>query len=285
MKFGTKKSEAPLAGGNGIYMRNFPKGETKVRFLEEPDEWILYYEHYTTDGKAFPCTQETETCPGCTSEIESVQRRSRKYGTWVFNPQWNDTVPYKLAMTLANRLTARAERNGGTITNRDYVIIRSGEGLKTEYDVDQDERYVMDIDTLLGKAPMGSIEEVLQDMFSQVWGDPKQFDKPRKADEPAPKVTGTRATSPSAASTKESTTSADDVPDALLSKEELKAKYEGLDEFKKPETEDELTEAQVRAMTRDQLEALWMEAGWDTPADYDDWSKKQLVEEILKRAE
>lgn len=267
MKFGTKRRDAgDIGSGNRNYLRNFKTGETKVRFLEEPDEWYLYQEHFTTEGKSFPCTGDSTLCPGCTSEIERVQHRSRKYGTYVYVIAYNATIPYKVGVSLANRLTSRAERNGGTITNRDYVVIRTGEGLKTEYDVDQDEKYTLDIEGLLRKAENGSIEDILQESFAEIWGDPSKYEG--------------RDEYKSHVATK------DDVPDALKTPAERSAppfEPSGMDEFKKDEPEAEVTEIELRAMTRSQLVQLWETAGFD--GFDEDWGRAELLDEIIKRAE
>lgn len=251
MGFSVKKSEAPASGGEGVYLRSFPKGETTVRFLEEPDEWRLYYEHFVGQ-QSFPCTGDTNSCPGCTHDSEDVQRRSRKYGTFVYNTKWNDVVPYKLPMTLANRLTNRAEKNDGTITNRDYVVIRSGDGLRTEYDVDSDEKYTVDVQGLLRKANPSTIEEVLESMYKQVWGDLEVEQEPR-----APKQASDRM------------------------KKEVKDDTPPWEE--KAKDDEEITEAQLRSMTRSQLKEVWTKAGWDGWDD--DWDKSEILTEIFKRAE
>lgn len=82
MKFGQKKKDAPDVG-SGKYLRNWKKGETKVRFLDESDDWIAFREHYTRDRKSFPCTEERDTCLGCQSPDEEVAKSSRKYAAQV----------------------------------------------------------------------------------------------------------------------------------------------------------------------------------------------------------
>jgi hypothetical protein len=263
MRFGTKKRDVQESEFNDKYLRNFKNGETKVRFLEEPEEWILYQEHFTRDRQSFPCTMDTTSCPGCISEDEQMQRRSRKYGTHLLLVEPNIVLPFKISITLASRLTARAERNNGTIVNRDYLILRSGEGLRTEYDVDADEKYPLDTDALLTKAT-ASIEEILQDMFTQVWGDPDQY-KPKDEYRPKAKLSSVSKQD-------------DDVPDAL----KLKHEREGMDVYVPP-ADDEITEAQIRAMTRSQLIALWKKAGWD--GFNDDWNKTEIIDAILAKAD
>jgi len=166
MRFGTKKSEAPEEFDNdGLYLRNFKDGEQKVRFLQECDDWIEFREHYTQDRRSFPCTRDKDTCPGCTSDDEDVVRSSRKYATNVHVVKGNYVAPYRIPISLAKRMFARAERNEGTITNRDYIVMRSGKGLETDYDVEADDKYEVNIKTLLKDGK--DIEEILERSFEE----------------------------------------------------------------------------------------------------------------------
>ena len=253
MKFGTKRKHVVETEYNNDYLRNFKEGETKVRFLEEPDEWTQYHEHYTRDRKAFPCTEDTLSCPGCTSDDDQVQRRSKKYGTYVLLVDPNLVLPFKVSVRLSNRLSTRAERNGGTLLNRDYIIIRSGEGLKTDYDADQDEKYTINIDEQLNKTGGKTIPDILESMFTEVWGNPDQFEpKQRDYKDPRPK--------------------ADDTPPPWETTEKSE-----------PDPDDqEVTEAELRAMNRSQLEQIYKNSGWD--GFNEDWSKAELLDAIIKQA-
>ena len=169
MKFGQRKADAPEEpSGDGMYLRAFKDGDTKVRFLQETDDWIVFREHYLS-GKSFPCTGERDSCPGCSHPDESVQKASRKYATNVWLPKNNVVLPFRIPISLAKSLFTRSEKNDGTITNRDYVIMRSGKGLDTEYDVDSDEKYSVDIPSLLAQGM--DIQDVLQTSYDEVWGD------------------------------------------------------------------------------------------------------------------
>jgi hypothetical protein len=164
MKFGQRKADAPdEPSGDGMYLRAFKDGDTKVRFLQETDDWIVFREHYNKDRRAFPCTEDKNTCPGCISEDEDVQRSTRKYATLLQVHKGNYVAPFRVPMSLARRMFSRAERNDGVITDRDYVIMRSGKGLETDYDVDPDDKYEVNVKTLVKDAP--SISEILERMF------------------------------------------------------------------------------------------------------------------------
>jgi hypothetical protein len=184
MQFGQKKADAPpLMEGTGNYLRNFKDGDTVIRFIEEPDDWIVFREHYTTDRKSFPCTEDRDTCPGCTSDIESVQRATRKYGTNLWLVKQDLVLPFRIPMSLAKRVFARAERNEGIITNRDYVVMKSGKGMDTEYDIEADERYNVNLKDLLAKAM--DIQEILAESYDEVWGTKEDSTLVKAASKPA----------------------------------------------------------------------------------------------------
>lgn len=170
MKFGRKHSEIPEGEELGEfipYLRNFREGDTTVRFIEEIDEWIEFYEHYTLEGKGFPCTGDRKSCPGCTSEVEKVAKASRKYATNLELVSNHAVLPFRIPASLSKKLFNRAERNG-TITNRDYVIMREGKGLDTEYDVEQDDKYEVNLRELLGKSH--DLQAILLGSYEEIWG-------------------------------------------------------------------------------------------------------------------
>lgn len=188
MKFGQRKADAPEEpSGDGMYLRAFKDGDTKVRFLQETDDWIVFREHYNKDRRAFPCTGD-QSCPGCSSNDEDVQRSSRKYATHVQVLKGNYVAPFRIPISLARRMFARAERNDGVITDRDYVIMRSGKGLETDYDVDPDDKYEVNTKALLKEAP--SIDLILERMYEDnaPGGAPvsKSSHKEEEAEEPLP---------------------------------------------------------------------------------------------------
>ena len=182
MQFGVKKSEEKVyAGGDGDflpYLRNFREGDNEVRFIDEVEDWIGFAEHYTPEAKSFPCTGDRNECPGCTSDNEKMARASRKYATNVKLIQNDMVLPFRIPMSLAKKLFNRAERNG-TITNRDYIVMREGKGLETEYDLEQGDKSEVNLDDLRAKGH--DIEDILRTSYEEVWGGP---DKPAKAEKP-----------------------------------------------------------------------------------------------------
>jgi hypothetical protein len=109
-----------------------------------------------------------------------MSKASRKYATNLHLATNDMVLPFRIPMSLAKKLFNRAERNG-TITNRDYIVMREGKGLSTEYDLEQDDKYPVDLDALRAKAH--DIENVLATAYEEIWGssnrnEPVQEEKP-----------------------------------------------------------------------------------------------------------
>jgi len=237
MQFGTRKADVPE--GNGNYLRNFRKGETLVRFLTEVDDWTQFHEHFNTNGRSFPCTGDRDTCPGCTSSNEKVSERKRRYGVLLKLVKQDKVVPYRVPMTLGDRMTARSERNGGTILSRDFVVLKSGSGMDTEYDVDQEDKYPVDIKEEIAKAQC-TVQEALAAAFEENAPGQDTGKKPVKAEREPERV-------PLA---KDTAKDYGNPPSEPQPQKDAEAE-ESVD----------LTEAQVRDMSKSELRELCAKAG------------------------
>lgn len=191
MKFGSKFGEtntAPRAGGGGgKWIKTLKEGETRMRFLQEIDEWVVYYEHYNPAGTSFPCTGDRDTCPGCTSTNERMKSASRKVAVNAVVGNYQDV--YKLPITLVNRLKIKSERNGNTITDRDYIITRIGKDKDTEYDVESGN--ALPIDT--SAYELMNIESMLETQFEENWPDFSAGQAPKREVSSPPPVNVTAA--------------------------------------------------------------------------------------------
>lgn len=138
-----KVREQLASSGGGTWIRTVPKDdELTVRFLTEPEEWFFYREHFRQDVKFFPCVDRN--CPGCNDSDDQITRRSRRFLANALDVEQGVVVPLKLPLDLANRLFSRYERYG-TLTDRDYILMRAGQGLNTTYDLDTMEPKEVDI--------------------------------------------------------------------------------------------------------------------------------------------
>lgn len=261
MRFSTKRGDASDVDSNLTYLRGFKTGNTTVRFLQEMEEWDKYREHYTLDGKMFPCIKTEGTCPGCTSNNEKVSKSSRKYATNVFLVDTGQVLPFKIPITLAKLLENRADRNGGTLLNRDYVVMRSGSGMDTSYDVDTDEKYVIDVAEKLKDA--SDIGAILEAAFVEQWGDPEEFVEQAEAPKPS---RSNGFTLEEVAS--EPRKKAEDIPPTETSSQSESADDEVINE-------DDLYK-----MERNDLETVAMKVG----VAYEGMTDRQLIRKILATA-
>ncbi len=247
MQFGKRAADAPDAGASGNYLRNWKKGENLCRILQEIDDWTQYWEHYK-GKKSFPCTEDRDTCPGCTHEDEEVQKASKKYATYAKLIKQDKVFAMRIPATLHDRFVVRAERNNGTVTNRDYVVIKTGTGFDTEYDVDQEDKYDVNVEVELKRAPC-TVQEALQDSYVEVWGKLPDGSAPAT---PAPAVADP-----------------EDKPPSKPANQSASAEQQ----------EEVLTESAIKAMELPQLQELCKRAGLRF---VEDDTKDDLVEKLLR---
>lgn len=191
MRFGKKAGTiTQVTTSTGEWPRSIRAGETRVRFLAEIADWDEYWEHFDDTVKFFPCTGDKSSCPGCTSQIEKTKEARKRYLAPVLDPKTGKVWGLKMPTDLANRLSLRNDRNGGTITNRDYTLIRTGSGLDTEYDVEQEEKVAIDLGVYKDSI---DTQELLASQFSAAWPDFSENGSRAKSDDedkPAPRRRG-----------------------------------------------------------------------------------------------
>lgn len=241
LTFGVKSKDVVPSTGNGNYLRRFKNGETLVRFIDEIDEWEEFYEHFTPDKQGFPCTRDRATCPGCQSDNPNVSKASRRWATYVFLVKAGTVLPYALPNTLKEFMEERRDKNDGTVTNRDYAVVRSGEGMQdTKYYADQEDKYPMDLPALHKQITL-TIQTCYQDSYDAVWGPPTGAEAREAAQSDVPP-------------TKPATSSVGEPDDG------------------------ELTESSIRKMNRLELRLLCTKGG--VAFDTDD-TKNELIDKLL----
>ena len=189
MEFGVRVKDAVETEGDGSYLRNFSNGDTVVRFCEEIDEWVKFWQHFNEDAKrSYPCTGDRSSCPGCLSENPKEAKASLHYATTVKLIEREQYVPARIKVTIYKKMKTRSERNDGTILNRDYIIIREGKGMNdTEYDVEADKAYSISSKEI--KENIFDIGQILKDSFYEVWPELEEAEKGTQ--EPVAKKTRT----------------------------------------------------------------------------------------------
>lgn len=116
------KKSLKNTGGGGNFLTRVSKDGLTVRFLTEPDQWIEYYEHFDDERKFYPCSDD---CPGC----KDNNRPSKRYLVRALDRNDNKVVGLVLPGTLAKTLTDVMYEKFSTLLDRDYELIRTGEGM------------------------------------------------------------------------------------------------------------------------------------------------------------
>ena len=153
--------------GSSTFIKNIPGEGITVRFLEEIGDWFGYYEHYDSGLKRyFPCVGDE--CMGCQ---DADSRRSLRYLTNAVDIETDTVLPLKIPLTLMNRLMTRYDKYG-SVTDRDYDLIRTGKGLQTEYDVETNPPSEMK----LSKYDLHDLEALLDEAWESVFGQTESTD-------------------------------------------------------------------------------------------------------------
>lgn len=257
------------------------EGSITVRFLEEPENWVNYIEHYDqTMKKAYPCIEQS-TCPGCATD----ERRSSRYLANAVDVATDKVVAIQLPKDLVGRLVNRYEKYD-TMMDRDYELSRTGAGLDTTYDCEAEPVMKRKLD----KYQLRDLTELLDEVYQQVFGgtDDEEDDDPK----PVRKRTPSKSAPASTAKrrTKFAVEEEDEDEDEELDDEELdedeaeEEEAESEDEEEEAEDEEEgefYTEEELTAMSLGELRALAKEYGISTTG----LKKADLVEAILGDAE
>lgn len=166
------RDDVKRSSGGGEYIQNVKDGkDLRVRFLQEPEDWVKYREHYSDDTKFVPCAGSEEECPACRSSNDKLKKSSRRYACNVLDVKEGKVIALKLPVDLANRVIAKCDRNGGTLLNRDLTLIRMGKGLDTTYDVEVEDKVQMDLTRF--KTDWKDIEGLLEVAYNDTWGEDK----------------------------------------------------------------------------------------------------------------
>lgn len=299
-----KKSMAK-GGSNSAWIKYVPKnGTMNVRFIEEPEHWVNYIEHFdSTARKSFPCNGET-SCPGCMAG----ERKTPRYLTNAVDLDTDRVIPLQLPKDLANRLVVKYEKNG-TLIDRDYELSRTGEGLDTVYDFD----WSPPKNRNLSKYQTLDLLKVLDDSFNDLFGGDTEDDED-DAPKAKPTVKG-RAKSAAAAVTvpteaevdedddeedeeeapkstpkkKSAAAQAKSVPAPVFTPEDDEEDEESTDAADVDEDEEEEAESEEETYTEEELKALPLGALRAVARDFDVDTKgkkaSQIIAEIMEQSD
>lgn len=163
----TLKASVKRGGGGGADLtRHVPKEGITVRFLAEPDDgWVEYLEHYDEQNKVYRAC--TDDCAYCADDV----RRSKRYLAPVLVPEEQKIEALKLPATAVSQLLKKYDRFG-TLLDRDYEITKDGEGMSTEYYVDNEDPRRIN----LSRYQIPDLEEILEKLAGAPAGDDDEDD-------------------------------------------------------------------------------------------------------------
>ena len=154
--------DSAKSGGNGR-MAFIPSDKTfVVRFLHEPENWIMYSEVYdASTKKSFPVPDD----PSMPGYPDADVRRTDRYLANVVDIDRDTVKAIKLPKSVVNALIVRYEKYG-TLTDRDYELYRTGSGLDTEYFADPEAPSQRKLD----KYDAHDLEDVLTEAYETIFG-------------------------------------------------------------------------------------------------------------------
>lgn len=167
-------------GGAGFFTRIPSEGSLTVRFMTEPDGWVMFYEHYDQERKFYPCADD---CPGCAEG----DRPSQRYLVNAIDQDENKVIPLVLPKTLASNVLKKYDK-WATVTDRDYELSRTGDGRDTEYDVIPETPTRINLNRYEELDLWSLVEGQLQDEDDE--DDEDEEERPVKKKRPAPPRSG-----------------------------------------------------------------------------------------------
>lgn len=268
MKFGTragdstrKTSTGGSGGGNADWLRYFKDTETRMRFLDELDDWIEVWMHWSPSAsRSYPCTEDFDTCPGHNSENERERSASKRY---IVNALVDGYVnAWIIPGSLWDDMNRHADKAGGTILDRDFTVVKKNTDAGVRYAVDREERDRIDLSKYDDKKK--NIGKMLEDVYVEVWGKLPAAGEENQ-DPPRREVVDKEIKAPTTAKEKLEADTAGDPPTEPAPQGD--------------EEEQEISEDQLRAMSAPQIQALFRQCGLEVPESDD---SAYLADELIK---
>jgi hypothetical protein len=270
MQFGVRNADAPKSSGAGTgNISWFGRNDTRVRFLEEIADWTKYQQHFSASARStYPCTGDQSTCPGCLSDNEQEARTSTRYLVNAVAVDRGYVNLYPVPYSCMAPLERASDKDDGTIRARDFTIVQTKDDNNiTKYIVEREERSRFDFDEFESK--MHDHQAALAAQFEKVWG---------SNDSPV---------------VQEARTNGQVKIDFPEQKSDKPEKVEITKDEDLPPTEPQvekdgdaeetitLTEEQIRAMTKGQLEVLYEQVQIDPPDNAE--TAEDLAEYLLEQ--
>lgn len=169
------KKKMERSGGTGVsgvitWVRADP-GQLTVRFLTELTDFEYYQECWPVGkGRPFPLAEGLQ-------EGTDYQRKNDMYLANALDVENDRVIALQIKPSVLASLMLKHERYG-TIMDRDYTIVRYGEGLNTEYSLENEGPSKRN----LAKYQLYDLSQVIQDAYDDVFGSDESVNsvKPKK---------------------------------------------------------------------------------------------------------
>lgn len=165
------KKSVKRKGGDSRIRTIAAEDSVTARFLQEPEDWHGFYEHWINDAYV-PCTEGD--CDGCDAGI----RKTFRYLANAYIVDDSKVCALKMPKTVVEQLLARYEKHG-TVMDRDYELSRTGSGqTDTVYMVTPEPPQKMKLSRF--DKDLIDLEEVLESLLDDEAVDDDEDDKPKK---------------------------------------------------------------------------------------------------------
>ena len=170
--------------GSGTWIRAFNQPTTQLRIIPStgvnregekvfgPDSWPTEREHYEEGIGFFGCARDhgQEKCLGCSSDVERVRKRSRRYYVNALDKDGEQRI-FKMGTRVFQVFQQRHQRAVAMdpsitqpLSARDYFVHRTGSGLETSYDVEGGDPYPVTWPEELLSIPQALMDAYLESM-------------------------------------------------------------------------------------------------------------------------
>jgi hypothetical protein len=168
-------------GGGGQGLTRVPADDPMtVRFLHEPDTWFEFFEHFDeTKKRFFVCVDGCEYCA-------DDQRPSKRVLASVVLTDEGKVVPLAMPAMLVNRMLNKYDKYA-TVMDRDYELVRTGQGFDTEYDVTPEAPNKMKLSRFELLDPVEILESMAPDSDDDDDDDEDEAPRSKSKSRPAPK--------------------------------------------------------------------------------------------------
>jgi hypothetical protein len=142
-------------GQNTVFIQRFKNPETRLRLCQEPNshpnQMKTIREHYSTRFReSFACPNHRDNgvpCVGCADPDSKTRKRNRRFITNAINDR-GELILIKMGPDLHKKFVNKRQRLG-TVLNCDWIVVKTGTGLNTDYEPWPGEEYPVPMPTEL----------------------------------------------------------------------------------------------------------------------------------------